>query len=86
MQEKAVTNEAAKITVVSLGTIWDCCQERLLLVKAQALVGPGYTVTVKEADGTHINQVGEAILYGTGTISFTVSDNTNPTIRADKEL
>lgn len=50
-----------------------------VLEKAQALVGAGYTVTVKAADGTAISAAGVATAAGAGTISFTVTETATPT-------
>lgn len=50
-----------------------------VLAKAQALVGAGYTVTVKAADGTAISTAGVATAAGAGTISFTVTETATPT-------
>ena len=77
-----VQGEANKITVVSLGTI-AVGDLSTVLEKAQALVGVGYTVTVKSADGTKISATGVATEAGAGTIDFTVTEDATPANTVD---
>ena len=74
--------QADKITAGSLGAI---TMGDAVLEKAQALVSEGYTVTVKAADGTYIDNSGEAIAVGKGTITFTITKNANTAITADTD-
>jgi len=80
-----VIAEAAKISTETLGeiTVGDA---NSILQKAQSLVSAGYTVSVKEADGTMINSEGIAILAGDGTIIFTVYQTAVPGIEYETEL
>ena len=80
--ESGVRAEAAKITVTALGTI-KVGDTDTILHKARDLVGTGYTVSVKAADGTYISAAGEATLAGPGTISFTVVQTGTPANTAD---
>ena len=74
--------QADKITAESLGTI---TMGDAVLQKAQTLVSEGYTVTAKAADGTYIDNSGEAIAVGEGTITFTITKDANDAITADTD-
>ena len=76
--------EVAKITVDALGTI-TVGDTDSVLEKAQALVGTGYTVSVKTTDGTKISAEGIATEAGEGTISFTVKSEESANT-ADTEI
>lgn len=72
--KSSVGDQIGKIAASALGTI-NVGDAQSILEKAQALISPGYTVSVKVADGTCINASGVAIAAGNGSITFTVTQD-----------
>jgi uncharacterized protein (TIGR02145 family) len=77
--------EIEKITAETIGiiTIGD---NSTILQKTQELISTGYTVSIKATDGIKIDATGIAIEAGTGSISFTVTEDSDSTNTADTTM